>query len=56
MNCSGENQFGVPATVPVLVNAVASFENEIPKSIMRGPVGESKMFDGLMSRCITPTE
>ena len=30
-NCSGENHVGVPATIPVLVSAVASDENEIPK-------------------------
>ena len=32
-NCSGANQEGVPATIPVLVIAVDSFEKDIPKSI-----------------------
>ena len=48
-NCSGANHAGVPATIPVPVNEVASFTNEIPKSINFGPVFDSKIFDGLMS-------
>ena len=49
-NCSGANHAGVPATIPVPVKEVASFTNEIPKSINLGPVFANKIFEGLMSR------
>ena len=52
-NCSGENHVGVPATAPVFVSAVASLEKEIPKSIIRGPVADMRMLEGLISRWIT---
>ncbi len=53
-NCSGANQVGVPAIIHVFVKAVAPVENEIPKSMILGPVADIKIFEGFTSRCITP--
>ena len=54
-NCSGANQAGVPATIPVPVKDVASFTNEIPKSMSFGPFFANRIFEGLISLWTTPT-
>ena len=46
---------GEPMTVPDWVSMVASAAREIPKSITLGPSSASSTFEGLRSRCTTPT-
>ena len=48
--CSGDMKAGEPATMPVVVRVLASAERAIPKSITRGPSGDSSTLVGLRSR------
>lgn len=52
--CSGARKPGEPTAVPTWVRVLAPVAQAMPKSMMRGPLGESRMFDGLRSRCTTP--
>ena len=51
--CSGAMNAGVP-TVRPLVMVEPSAVQATPKSITRGPSGESSTLDGLRSRCTRP--
>ncbi len=52
--CSGARKPGEPTAVPTCVSVLAPRDHAMPKSMMRGPLGESRMLDGLRSRCTTP--
>ena len=53
--CSGDMNPGDPTTRPACVSMVDSVAREMPKSMTRGPSSASSTFDGLRSRCTTPT-
>ncbi len=53
-NCSGDMKGGVPMTRPVIVSVCWSTAREMPKSMTRGPSGESTTFEGFRSRWTTP--
>ena len=55
MACSGDMNPGDPTTRPACVSMVDSAAREMPKSMTRGPSSASSTFDGLRSRCTTPT-
>ena len=48
--CSGDMNPGEPIISPVPVSEVASAAEEMPKSMIRGPSGASRTFEGLRSR------
>jgi hypothetical protein len=52
--CSGARNPGEPTAVPTCVSVLAPVAHAMPKSMMRGPFGDSRMFDGFTSRCTTP--
>ncbi len=52
--CSGARKPGEPTAVPTWVRVEAPVAQAMPKSMMRGPLGESRMFEGLRSRWTTP--
>ncbi len=53
--CSGAMNAGVPSCWRLPVRLLAeSSARAIPKSITRGPKGESTTLDGLRSRCTMP--
>lgn len=52
--CSGARNPGEPIAVPTWVSVLAPLDQAIPKSIIRGPFGDSRMFYGLRSRWTTP--
>lgn len=56
LTCSGDMYAGEPSTLPGVVSGDSGNRSSraIPKSMIRGPSGESRMLDGLMSRCTTP--
>lgn len=52
--CSGARKPGEPTAVPTWVSVLAPVAQAIPKSMIRGPLGDSRMLDGFRSRCTTP--
>ncbi len=52
--CSGARNPGDPTAVPTCVSVEAPVAQAMPKSMIRGPFGDSRMLDGLRSRCTTP--
>ncbi len=52
--CSGARNPGEPTAVPTWVSVEAPVAQAMPKSMMRGPLGESRMLDGFRSRWTTP--
>ncbi len=52
--CSGARNPGEPTAVPTCVSVEAPVAQAMPKSMIRGPFGDSRMLDGFRSRCTTP--
>ncbi len=52
--CSGARKPGEPTAVPTWVRVLAPRDHAMPKSMIRGPRGESRMLEGLRSRWTTP--
>ena len=52
--CSGAMYAGVPSAPRVTVSWIRSAALATPKSITRGPSGETSTFEGFRSRCTSP--
>ena len=52
--CSGAMYAGVPSAPRVTVSWIRSAARATPKSITRGPSGETSTLDGFRSRCTSP--
>ena len=52
--CSGDMNPGEPVTQPTPAADTVPAAREMPKSITRGPSGDSSTFEGFRSQCTTP--